>query len=179
MENMFKKLALLFLLSLTCHSFATQATLNIINNTSPGYIYAPFSIGAIVGIVSKQSAGSGCVNKPPAMNACGIDASATANSYTILKYASPSASTYVCLSSSSQLPVDNNHGRCALNDCAAQINFTNGMPVAKPIGGNCSRYAFPDSSTLTSNLKTITVTHWVGYLFCWKTIETLVSQGKI
>lgn len=154
---MFKKLACLLLLTLACQSFATQTTLTIMNHADQGYVYAPFNIGAIVGIVSKTSGGTGCVNKPPAMNACGIDAGA--NVYIILKYASSAASTYICLSSSIQLPADNNHGKCAINDCAAEISFSNGTPVAKPINGNCSHYTFPPQPTLTGNLQTISVSH--------------------
>lgn len=154
---MFKKFAFLLLLSLASFGYATQTSLTIMNHASQGFIYAPFKIAAIAGIVTKRSGGTGCVNRPPAMNACGIDAGS--NTYTIYKYASSRATTYVCLSSSTQLPVDNNHGSCATNDCAAEISFSDGAPVAKPIGGNCSQYSFPSQAALTKDLQTITILH--------------------
>lgn len=161
---MLKKLACLLLLTLACQGFATQTTLKIVNHSGPSYIYAPFNIGEIAAIVTKQSGNKLCINQAPNVNACSIDSGT--NAFSISKYASPMVTTYVCLSSNSQVPSDHQHPSCVSksdccvpNDCAAQIYFSNGVPVAKPIGGDCSHYSFPPQPSLTGDLQTISTTN--------------------
>jgi hypothetical protein len=150
---MFKKLALLLLITTAATSYAGQRTLNIINHAGHGYIYTPFKIAAVVAIVNKPAAEGQCKNQPPAMNACEIDAGK--NSYDLKQYSSSGSSTDICLSSSSQLPSDNNNGQCAQNDCEAQVSFSNGTAVAIPENGNCGQYIFPANQVLAGDLQTI------------------------